>query len=68
LNFIIRNWNGGHPGLKLLYRKNIVDLPGFDQQYQQLHFLERRLIWGIVIGSGCIALVFVGSRFWGWHW
>ena len=27
LNFIARNWNGGQPGLKILYRRNVVGLP-----------------------------------------
>jgi hypothetical protein len=68
LNFIARNWNGGHPGLKLLYRRNVVGHPRFDQEYEQLHSIERRLLWGIVIGSVCIGLVLMGSKFWGWHW
>jgi hypothetical protein len=68
LNFIARNWNGGQPGLKLLYRRDVVGLPKFDQQYEQLHSIERQLLWGIFIGSVCIGLVFIGSRFWGWHW
>ena len=67
LNFIARNWNGGQPGLKLLYRRNVVGLPRFDQEYEQLHSVERRLLWGIVIGSVCIGLVLMGSKFWGWH-
>ena len=68
LNFIARNWMGGQPGLKLLYRRNVVGLPGFNLQYLQLQTLERQLLWGIVIGSVCIALVFLGLRFWSWHW
>lgn len=68
LNFVARNWHGGYPGLKLLYRKNIVGLPRFDQQYEQLHTLERKLLWGIIIGSVCLGLAIVGSRFWGWQW
>ena len=35
LNFFARNWNGGHPGLKVLHRMNVVGLPGFDQQIEQ---------------------------------
>jgi hypothetical protein len=68
LNFIARNWNGGHPGLKLLYQRKAVGLPMFDQQYEQLHSIERQLLWGIILGSVCIGLVFIGSRFWGWYW
>jgi hypothetical protein len=68
LNFVARNWNGGQPGLKILYRRNVVGLPSFDQQYELLHSMERQLIWGIVIGSVCIGLVVVGFRYWGWHW
>ena len=68
LNFIARNWNGGQPGLKLLYRRNVVGLPRFDQQYEQIHSLERQILWGIILGSVCIGLVFVGSKFWGWQW
>ena len=68
LNFFARNWNGGLPGLKLLYRKNVVGPSRFDQQYEQIHFIERKLLWGIGIGSVCIGLVLIGSRFLGWHW
>jgi hypothetical protein len=68
LNPVARNWNGGMPGLKFLYRKKVVDLPMFDRRYEQLHAVERQLLWGIVLGSVCIGLVAVGSRFWGWHW
>jgi hypothetical protein len=68
LNSFSRNYKGGHPGLKILYRRNVVDLPGFDQEYEQLHSMERKLLWGIGIGSVCIGLVIVGFRFWGWHW
>ena len=68
LNFFARNWNGGHPGLKLLYRRNVVDLPEFDQQYEQLRSLERKILWGIGLVSVCIGLVIVGSKYWGWEW
>ena len=68
LNVIARNWNGGQPGLKLLYRRNVVDLTSFDQQYKQLHSMERQLLWGIVVCSVCIGFVFIGSKFLGWHW
>ena len=68
LNSFARNYNGGHPGLKILYRKNVVGLPLFDQQYEQLRSMERKLIWGICIGSMCIGLVILGTKFWGWHW
>lgn len=68
LNSFARNYNGGHPGLKILYRKNAVGLPLFDQQYEQLRSIERKLLWGIGIGSVCIGLVIIGFKFWGWHW
>ena len=68
LNSFARNYNGGHPGLKILYRRNAVGLPLFDQQYEQLRSLERKLLWGIGIGSVCIGLVIIGSKFWDWHW
>ena len=68
LNSFARNYKGGLPGLKLLYRRNTVDLPLFDQQYEQLRSLERKLLWGIGMGSVCIGLVIIGFKFWGWHW
>ena len=61
LNFVARNWNGGQPGLKLLYRRKVVGLPRFDQEYEQLHSIERQLLRGIIIGSVCIGLVLIGS-------
>ena len=68
LNVVARNWNGGHPGLKILYRRKLVRLPRFDREYEQLQSLERKLLWGIGIGVGCISLLFIGLRFLGWHW
>ena len=68
LNFVARNWNGGQPGLKILYRRNVVGLPSFDHQYELLHSMERQLLLGIIIGSVCIGLLAIGLRFWGWHW
>ena len=68
LNFVARNWNGGQPGLKILYQRNAVDLPDFDQQYKQLRSIERHLLWGVIIGSACIGLVLIGFEFWNWHW
>lgn len=68
LNPVARSWNGGQPGLKLLYRMKVVGLPRFDQQYAQLQALERHLLWGVIIGVLCIGLVILGYKFWGWHW
>ena len=68
LNILARNGAGGQAGLKILYRRNVVGLPSFDQQYEQLHSMERQLLWGIIVGSVCIGLVIIGFKFWGWHW
>jgi len=68
LNFFAKNWNGGLPGIKLLYRRDVVGLPELDHEYEQLNALQRKLLWGIGIGSLCIGLVIAGSKFWGWHW
>ena len=68
LNPVARNWNGGQPGLKLLYRSKVVGLARFDREYPRLQSLERQLLWGVVTGAVCIGLVFVGTRYWGWHW
>jgi hypothetical protein len=68
LNFVARNWNGGLPGLKRLYRRNVVGLQRFEQEYEEIRTMERKLLWGTGIGSMCIGLVLIGSRFWGWHW
>ena len=68
LNPFSRNYNGGHPGLKILYRKKAVDLPGFDEAYGQLHAMERKMLWGIAISAISIGAVIIGTRYWGWHW
>jgi len=68
LNIVARNSNGGFPGLKVLYRRKVVDLPGFDQQYERLHAIERQLLWGIVIGSVCIGLLIIGLKCLDWQW
>ena len=68
LNFIARNSTGGYPGIKILYRRNVVDLPGFDQEYEQLHSIERQLFWGLIAGTICIGFVIIGLKYFGWHW
>jgi hypothetical protein len=68
LNSFARNYDGGYPGLKLLYRKNAADLSMFDQKYEQLRSLERKLLWGVGTCSVCIGLIIVGIKFWSWHW
>ena len=67
LTLFARNWNGGQPALKLLYRRNLVGLPKFDQEYELLRSIERQLLWGIGIGSVCIGVAIIDSRFWGWN-
>lgn len=66
LNAFARNYDGGHPALKVLHRKGQGGLPLFDQRYAELRVLERKLLWGIGIGAACIGLVIIGSEFWGW--
>jgi hypothetical protein len=68
LNVVARNWNGGHPGLKQLRRRNVAELPDFDEKYEKLHAIERQLLWGIILCSGCIAFVIIGLKFWCWQW
>lgn len=68
LDFVARNWNGGHPGLKLLYRRHAAELRQLDRHFVQLRSLERRLLLGIVSASLCIGMVMTGSVFWGWNW
>ena len=64
---LARSWNGGQPGLKILYRRNAVGHPKFDRDYEQLQSMERNLLWGVSIGSVCIGLVIIGSVCWGWQ-
>lgn len=68
LNFVARNWNGGHPGLKMLHRRKVVGLPRFDQEYEQLHAMEQKFLCGLGVGVICIGLLLTGFRFFGWHW
>ncbi len=68
LNIFLRNWNGGLSGLKILHRRGVISHPYYDQQYEQLKVLERKVIFGIGIGSLCIGWVLIGAIFWGWKW
>jgi len=68
LNFVARNWQGGYPGLKVLYRRNAIGLPGFDQKYKLLQGVEHQMLWGMGVGVVCMTLLFPGLTFWGWHW
>jgi len=68
MNAVARNWRGGQPALKLLYRRGDIDLAGFAQQYAALQKLEHRMLWSMAIGAGCIVLVVIGSKLGGWQW
>ncbi len=68
LNLVARTWNGGYPGLKILYRKNVVGLSTFDQEFKLIHGIEQKFLGGIGIGLVCLGVLFIGIRFWGWHW
>ena len=68
LNFIAKNSNGGFPGIKILYRNKTENLPKFDQEYEQLRSLERRMLWGIAMGIMCIGSLIIGLEYFGWHW
>lgn len=68
LNIVARNWNGGYPALKVLYRRNVVGLSRFDREYAQLHAIERQLLWGIGIGVVCLGALVAGFIFLEWHW
>jgi hypothetical protein len=68
LNIIARNWNGGHPALKVLYRRNVIDLPRFDLEYKELRAIERKFFWGVGIGVVCFGALSAGFVFLGWHW
>ena len=68
LNIVARNCNGGHPGLKLLYRQKAVGHPRFYEEYRNIRASERQLLWGVGIGAFCIGLVIIGRQLWGWHW
>lgn len=68
LNIVARNLNGGYPALKLLYRRNVVGLPGFDREFLQLHAIERKFFWGVGIGVVCLGILIAGFLFLGWQW
>ena len=68
MNSVARNWHGGLPALKVLKRRNVVDLPEFDREFEKLHAMERKLFWGIGICVLCFGALFAGFLFFGWHW
>jgi hypothetical protein len=68
LNAVERNWNNGQPGIMFLYRKKLVDYPGFEQEVRQLRDLERKMLWGIGVGIACIGLAVAGTELLGWQW
>ncbi len=67
LDKLAKNWSGGLGGLKILYRRNTIYLPNFTIQFEKLLRIERKLLWGICIGSVCIGLVIIGFKYWGWY-
>lgn len=68
LNFVVKRVRGGQPALKMLKRKNAVDHPEFNRQYEQMNSMQRKVLWGIGTGLICVGLAIAGSRLWGWHW
>ena len=68
LNVVARNWNGGHPALKLLYRRDIVDLPRFELEYGELRAIERKFFQGLGVGVVCFGVLIAGFVFLDWHW
>ena len=68
LNPVARSWSGGLPALKLLHRRGLAGLPGFESRYAVLGDLERRMLWGMGVGAACLGFVAFGIRVLGWHW
>ena len=68
LNPVARNWNGGYPAIKLLKRRNLVHLPGFDREYQELRTLEKRFLPSLATGVVCLGALIPGFLFLGWAW
>lgn len=68
LNFVARSWNGGQPGIKLLHRKQLVRLPGFEEKVEQLRDLERRMLWGIAVAMLALVAAIGGTHLWDWQW
>lgn len=68
LNFVARHWYGGHPGLKLLYKRNQVNHPRFRREYERIRSDERQQLIGLGVGIVCIGLIVVGQQLWGWQW
>ena len=68
MNSVARNWHGGLPALKVLKRRNVVDLPEFDREFEKLYAMERKLFWGIGICVLCFGALVAGFLLLGWHW
>jgi len=68
LNVLVRNWNNGQAGIMLLYKKGLVQYPGFEAEVQQLRGLERKMLWGVGVGVVCIGLAVAGTELFGWQW
>lgn len=62
-----RKFNRGG-ALAHLYRRNLIADPHFASEYEAVKPFQRRQVIGFLIGVGAIALVIIGSRYWGWEW
>lgn len=54
--------------LKVLRARHGTSDPHFDRHLERVRQLERRGHVALAAGSLCIALLLIGTRFWGWTW
>lgn len=54
--------------IKLLRARHGAGDPHLDQHFERVRQLQRRGHIAIGVASAAIALVLIGTRFWGWAW
>lgn len=54
--------------LRVLVRQAIITDPALVERYRPIAQLEIEKLVAIVVGLGCMAVVLIGTKVWGWVW
>ncbi len=54
--------------IRVLRARHDVSDPQFDDHFQRVQDIERREYRAVAAAFVCIAVVLIGTRYWGWTW
>ena len=54
--------------IRVLRARHDVSDPHFDDHFERVREIERRGYRALAVAFVCIAVVLIGTRYWGWTW